>query len=116
MRKSRLETIFARQVDRSSCCGETVSKAMRQDQRPDASSKQFALFNFQFALFNLQYPREQTRAQDAPSGRAALGRNQTHLLQILVVIFLTVAAYGEGLEILVKFLMTFEVSSRDEHG
>ncbi len=36
----------------------------------------------------LQYPREQTRAQNAPGGFAALGRNQENLLQILVVALL----------------------------
>ncbi len=86
---------------------------MRQNHRPDTSSKQFSICNLQFSIFNLQYPREQTPAQNAPSGFAALGRNQKHLLQILVVTLLMVTSYGEGREIFVKFLTIFEVSSSE---
>ena len=47
-------------------------------------------------------------------GLAALGRNQKTPLQILAVTIVTMAGYGDGLEIFVKFLAMFEVSSTDE--
>ena len=81
--------------------------------KPPARRKLEPIFNLQFSIFNLQYPRERTRAQNAPSGLAAHGRNQIHLLQILVVTLLTVTSYGKGLEIFVKFLTMFEVSSTE---